>query len=520
MTTIDIDLFAGPGGWDVAADALGLEPHGIEWDEWACQTARAAGFTRHQNDIAQLDPWSFVEAQGGTHVRGLIGSPPCQSFSMAGKGRGRIAQELILSGVSRIAAGEEPFQVIKEIDDALDDRTAALVLEPLRWALDLEPEWIALEQVPPVLPLWNAMADVLHRDGYSVDTGLLTSEQYDTPQTRKRAFLIASKGGSVSLPAPLRRKYRKGVGQHEGDPDLAPWISMAQALHWDVQTPVELRGGNQDHSARRPVSTPASTLHWSRRVNVVTWEPTDQQVLVSPQSVAGGPRAERGEDEPSVTVTTGFGGRARWELRSNYGTGGDASKRGVRDEAEPAPTVTTHINRNLWQARNAGPQAQREPRSADDPSYTIRAQGSGSHPSGVEWRMAQAGATSQMVDPRPSDAPAGTITAKATAAWVAERPSTTVQGDPRIGRPGHKHRGPDCCKANGEQGVGESMFAKDSVRVTIDEAATLQGFPVGYPWQGTKTAQYRQIGDAVPPPLAWHVLRAAMRLEPQPWPGA
>lgn len=39
-------------------------------------------------------------------------------------------------------------------------------------------------------------------------------------------------------------------------------------------------------------------------------------------------------------------------------------------------------------------------------------------------------------------------------------------------------------------------------RLTVLECATLQGVRLDYPWSGTKTAMYRQIGNGVPPPLA------------------
>jgi DNA (cytosine-5)-methyltransferase 1 len=42
----------------------------------------------------------------------------------------------------------------------------------------------------------------------------------------------------------------------------------------------------------------------------------------------------------------------------------------------------------------------------------------------------------------------------------------------------------------------------DAIRLTIDELATLQGFPPGYIFTGTKTAQAKQVGNAVPPALA------------------
>lgn len=45
-------------------------------------------------------------------------------------------------------------------------------------------------------------------------------------------------------------------------------------------------------------------------------------------------------------------------------------------------------------------------------------------------------------------------------------------------------------------------------RLTVEEAAALQTFPSDVDWQGTQSARFRQIGNAVPPKLAYHVARA------------
>lgn len=45
-------------------------------------------------------------------------------------------------------------------------------------------------------------------------------------------------------------------------------------------------------------------------------------------------------------------------------------------------------------------------------------------------------------------------------------------------------------------------------RITVEEAAELQGFPRGWQWVGPRNAQYRMIGNAVPPRLARYVALA------------
>lgn len=77
--------------------------------------------------------------------------------------------------------------------------------------------------------------------------------------------------------------------------------------------------------------------------------------------------------------------------------------------------------------------------------------------------------------------------------------------DPRISEPGWRGS-PDDYDAEGNYIGKRSM--DNAVRVSVEEASILQSFPPDYPWRGSPTAQFRQIGNAVPPLLARAILAA------------
>lgn len=193
-----VDLFAGAGGWDEGLRELGLSALGIDSDRWACATARAAGHERIEADIATLDPEAFAP------VWGLIASPPCQAYSNAGKGLGKVDKPHVIACAHELAAGHDSRA---EHLAACRDPRSLLTVEPLRWALGLRPRWIAFEQVPPVLELFSLFAGLLAAHGYEASAGVLSAERFGVPQTRKRAFLIASLDGPVALPEPTHRSY-------------------------------------------------------------------------------------------------------------------------------------------------------------------------------------------------------------------------------------------------------------------------------------------------------------------------
>ncbi|GAA1263603.1 DNA cytosine methyltransferase [Kitasatospora nipponensis] len=284
-----IDLFAGPGGWSQGLRRLGHTDIGIELDPAACATRTAAGHRTIRTDVAQYPTAPLVG-----RISGLIGSPPCQTFSTAGLQTGTDDIALCHQALDDIAAGHDTRAALRA---ACTDPRSLLVVEPLRYALDTRPDWIALEEVPAVEPLFAHTARILRTAGYSTWVGILNAADHGVPQTRRRAFLLASTTRNVTPPEPTHAKTPEPETLF--GPGRAAWVTMADTLALptaDVVTRGEhhtggnhfattgpswtltgrarswtLRVGNRPSATRRPLDAPAPTLLFGHSLNDVAW---------------------------------------------------------------------------------------------------------------------------------------------------------------------------------------------------------------------------------------------------------
>ncbi|MFJ7278294.1 DNA cytosine methyltransferase [Kitasatospora sp. NPDC098663] len=267
-------MFAGPGGWDVGLKILAdggppFDAVGVEWNEDAAATARAAGFGRIVCDVRQLDPTHPALR----YVEGLIVSAPCISWSPAGLRQGHTAKNLGLlldmlplavestfghwHGDSDTECESAPCLICtdptwnghsgwtgplitrtdaREPISRMTDPGIGLVAESALWAMSLDAShgrlrWLVMEQ-SSALPdiVLDSIADALDMTDWCDSVHWqLDAADLGLASHRRRNYLVAH-----------RHQYLRLVSPHPDEP--VPARSAAQVLGWPAGVKVNTRG--------------------------------------------------------------------------------------------------------------------------------------------------------------------------------------------------------------------------------------------------------------------------------------
>lgn len=221
------DLFAGVG-WSVAAHELGIQDDGVEWDEDARKTRELNGFSTIGRDVREI-----YGRVGGYDTE--LGSPPCERFTQSGHGDGSRARDEIVRAVRGMIHPTDIYRVIGDLDHLHEK--VSLVLEPFRILLENDSARVALwEQVPPVLPIWEAVGEKLTAWGWSVDTRNVSAAWYGVPQDRRRAILLARRDRQAVIPGETTRRIMRDVfPQYEGRIQRSNYSAPATATKRTAQ---------------------------------------------------------------------------------------------------------------------------------------------------------------------------------------------------------------------------------------------------------------------------------------------
>ena len=209
-----ISLFSGAGGLDLGFKAAGLKPDVcFELDQFAVATLQANNpdMVTKCIDINNLATAPDIKTEvrnlsgyTGEKVLAVIGGPPCQSFSTAGKRMG------------------------------FNDPRGRLVLSYLTIVEALSPEYCVFENVRGITSmhvtpgdttsqlLVDFIVDKLKSLGYYLAYGILNAADYGVAQKRERFVIIGCRSKLVPLPKPTHSKQPTN--------NLKAWITLGDAI--------------------------------------------------------------------------------------------------------------------------------------------------------------------------------------------------------------------------------------------------------------------------------------------------
>ena len=177
-----ISLFAGAGGMDIGFEKAGFTTvWANEYDKTIIPSYQKY-FPKIKFDDRSIR--EIPDTDLPKHVTGVIGGPPCQSWSEAGAKRG------------------------------IDDPRGKLFFEFLRVIKNTKPIFFVAENVKGLvhsrnIPAFNRIIELLESEEYAVSWKLLKASDYGVPQDRERVFIVgyhSSLKKKFTFPEPLKIK--------------------------------------------------------------------------------------------------------------------------------------------------------------------------------------------------------------------------------------------------------------------------------------------------------------------------
>ena len=235
-----IDLFSGCGGLALGFEKAGFDIlGGIEMVPEAVETISSNLCWRYGResdyicaDITETDASVFKDRIGPDGCI-VIGGPPCQAYSRAGKAK------LNSLGEDRINTS---------------DSRGYLYQDFLRFVFELNARAVVMENVPEAtrfgeMNIPEIVSEELESHGYDAWWTLLCAADYGVPQVRERLFIVGRKKEEreIRLPVPTHRDIYGYVPQYgkqlssftqykhfkypiKAEGDLPSWVTVGEAF--------------------------------------------------------------------------------------------------------------------------------------------------------------------------------------------------------------------------------------------------------------------------------------------------
>lgn len=231
-----IDLFSGAGGLSLGFEQAGFRQLlSVEMESDYCQTYRT-NFPHHQllqKDLTALTEQDLLNYLNGQSVDLVIGGPPCQGFSMAGK-------------IGRTFADDPRNHLFKEF---------------VRIVKTVQPHFFVMENVARLYThnsgkTRTEIIRAFQNIGYLVECKVLNAADFGVPQVRSRVIFIGRRDkGKISFPEPCQISHQT-VGSAIGHfPKLAsgesnPHVANHEAMNHSAQMLEKMafvkNGGNRN----------------------------------------------------------------------------------------------------------------------------------------------------------------------------------------------------------------------------------------------------------------------------------